>query len=128
MHWLRDIPPLRVWPKSIPAEQYNCVQTALRRLGLPLRHDLERYGLSMVLRKDTWAGMALWDEELPLLAWSDFDRRRSGLDQSVDCRLYIYHARGGVLMGKALDELANGLRSRLEATAGPGSPLTQLHP
>ena len=115
MHWSRDIPPIRVWPKSIPAAQYNCVRLALRRLGCPLRHELERSGLILKLHHDTWAGMAPWDEELPLLAWTEFGRRRSGLDQPVDCCLHLYHAHAGLLMGVALDALAADLRTRLDA-------------
>lgn len=127
MNWLRDIPPMRVWPKSIPAAQYNCVRLALRRLGSPLRQELERPGLILKLDRDTWAGMAPWDEELPLLAWTDFGPRRSGLDQAVDCTLHVFHAHGGLLMGVALDALAAGLRARMDRQRiGQSFPVSDL--
>jgi hypothetical protein len=113
--WLRDIAPLRVWPKTIPAAHYNCVRLALKRLGCPLRLELQRPAMILLLDEDLWAGMAPWDEDLPLLAWSEFDTRRSGLDQPVACRLHLYHAHAGLLMGMALDALDAGLRARLNA-------------
>lgn len=127
MNWLRDIPPMRVWPKSIPAAQYNCVRLALRRLGSPLRHELERPGLILKLDRDTWAGMAPWDEELPLLAWTDFGTRRSGLDQPVSCTLHVFHAQAGLLMSAALDALTAGLRTRIDLQqTGQSFPVCDL--
>lgn len=106
---------MRVWPKEISAVHYNCVRLALKRLGCPLRHEFKRPGLVLMLHDDMWAGMAPWDEELPLLAWTDFDTRRSRLDQPVSCRLHLYHVHSGLLMGVALDVLCDGLKARLEA-------------
>jgi hypothetical protein len=85
-----------------------------------LRHELQRPALILLLDEDLWAGMAPWDEELPLLAWSDFDTRRSGLDQPVACRLHLYHAHAGLLMGVALDALDAGLKARLDAQRAAG--------
>jgi hypothetical protein len=121
--WLRELVPLRVWPKMISAAHYNCVRLALKRLGCPLRHELQRPALILRIDEDLWAGMAPWDEELPLLAWTDFDTRRSGLDQPVACRLHVYHAQAGLLMGMALEALNAGLKVRLDAqrAAGLGS-------
>jgi hypothetical protein len=115
MIWLRELEPLRVWPKLIPAAHYNSVRLALRRLGCPLRHQLERPALILLLHEDFWAGMAPWDEDLPLLAWTGFDTRRSALDQPVACRLHLYHAHAGLLMGVALEALDAGLKARLAA-------------
>lgn len=121
--WLRELTPLRVWPKTISAAHYNCVRLALKRLGCPLRHELQRPALILLLDEDLWAGMAPWDEELPLLAWTEFDTHRSGLDQPVACRLHLYHAHAGLLMGMALEALNAGLKVRLDAqrAAGLGS-------
>lgn len=119
--WLRELTPLRVWPKTIPAAHYNCVRLALKRLGCPLRHELERPAMILLLHEDFWAGMAPWDEELPLLAWTDFDTRRSGLDQPVSCRLHLYHAHAGLLMGVALEALDAGLKQRLDAQRAAGT-------
>ncbi len=121
--WLRELEPLRVWPKVISAAHYNCVRLALKRLGCPLRHELQRPALILLLDEDLWAGMAPWDEELPLLAWTEFDTHRSGLDQPVACRLHLYHAHAGLLMGMALEALNAGLKVRLDAqrAAGLGS-------
>jgi len=121
--WLRELEPLRVWPKTISATHYNCVRLALKRLGCPLRHELQRPALILLLDEEVWAGMAPWDEELPLLAWTGFDTHRSGLDQPVACRLHLYHSHAGLLMGMALDALDAALKARLDAqrTAGLGS-------
>ncbi len=119
--WLRDIAPLRVWPKTIPAAHYNCVRLALKRLGCPLRLELQRPAIILLLDEDLWAGMAPWDENLPLLAWSEFDTHRSGLNQPVACRLHVYHAHAGLLMGVTLDALDAGLKARLEAQRLAGS-------
>ena len=107
----------------ISAAHYNCVRLALKRLGCPLRHELQRPALILLLDEEVWAGMAPWDEELPLLAWTGFDTHRSGLDQPVACRLHLYHSHAGLLMGMALDALDTGLKARLDAqrAAGLGS-------
>jgi hypothetical protein len=111
---LRSIPPLRTLPKTVEAACYNRVRLALKRLGYPLRVELGRPSLVMILEERLWAGVAPWDESLPMLVWSDFDvQGRDALHRPVVCRVHLYHSHAGLMMGPALEVLSEKLARRL---------------
>lgn len=116
---LRGLPPLRTLPKTIEAVCYNRVRLALCRFGRPLRVELGRPALVVVLDDGCWLGLAAWDERFPMLAWTDFETRgRSALHLPVMCRLHLYHIHAGLMMGPAVEALSAQLAERLR----PGSP------
>lgn len=109
--------PLRVLPKSIEAADYNRVRLALLRLGNPLRVSLPRHGgVDILLHRDHWIAVSNYVNDVPMLAWRDFDLKgRGGLHEPVDCRLYFYHIQGGSIMGTALKALSECLETCLAA-------------
>lgn len=112
---LRDVPPLRTLPKTIEAACYNRARLSLLRFGDPLHVELPRLGLDMTLDRKIWLALSLWQEDLPMLAWTDFDGRRAALHEPVHCQLKLYHMHAGLLMGPALDTLDKHLYERLRA-------------
>ncbi|MBI3774244.1 MAG: hypothetical protein HY273_01595 [Gammaproteobacteria bacterium] len=114
---LREIHPLREFPKIIEAACFNTVRVALLRLGSPLRIELKRPRLVMLLESNHWVAVSLWDEALPLLLWKDFDPvTRDNLHESVRCTLALFDHCAGLVMGTALDALHHELRVRLNPT------------
>lgn len=112
---LDDLTPLRSMPKTVPAGHYNDVRLALRRLGNPLRIEMPRLNLEIVLYDKVWWCLRHYEDELPFLAWTDFKARRAGLHDPVPCQLHLYHFHAGLLMGTALDALQERVRERLDA-------------
>ncbi len=121
---LREIPPLREFPKLIDAQIFNAVRLALLRLGSPLRIELPRPRLLMLTDADHWVAVSPWDEYLPLLLWKDFDKsHRESLHEPVRCTLALFDHRAGLVMGAALDALYVELRTQL-TPAGPSHDTT----
>jgi hypothetical protein len=111
---LRDIPPLRTLPKTIDAACYNRVRLALMRMGSPLRLELPRQRMNIVLADREWMGIAPWQVEMPMLVWTEFrPRPRQSLHEPVSCVLHLYHVHAGLVMGTALDGLDELLIERL---------------
>jgi len=98
---------LRIFPKCIDASCYNAIRLALRRIANPLRIDLPHHrGLSVILDDNVWFCVDGFHEDLPVLAWRDFEvRERSSLQEVVNCQLHLYHSHAGLIMGSALEAL-----------------------
>ena len=105
--------PLRTLPKTIAAAQYNRVRLALRRLGKPLRLEMPRLRVEIVLDDRVWLCHRPLSSELPVLAWTDFEARGRALHEPVHCVVHLYHFHAGLLMGVALDGLDSVLVERL---------------
>ena len=107
---LDGLTPLRVLPKRIDGDCYNRIRVGLLRHGAPLRVRVPGHqGLEIILTDNAWLGLDAPRGDLPVLAWSRFQvTRRRALSDPVDCRLSIYHIHGGLVMGSALELLAEG--------------------
>ncbi len=107
---------LRVMPKVIEAAHYNQVRLALLRLGNPLRAALpDHRGLEMILDNRQWLCVDSNFEDLPIMAWADFDTREHNraIHATVPCQLHLYHMHAGLVMGSALDALSRALAEQL---------------
>jgi hypothetical protein len=111
----RDVPALRIQPKRVDARYYNRVRLALLRLGSPLRFELPEVGeADIVLTAEEWYCVDRARDDLPLMAWSDFQvRGRDALHEPVRCRLDLYHTHAGMLAGRALQVLDRVLAREL---------------
>jgi hypothetical protein len=106
--------PLREFPKRIDASCYNVVRLALNRVARPLRIELPGHrGLEAVLDDFCWLVVDGLHDDLPILAWTGFENRRSGLHEAVPCRLKLYHLQAGLVMGTALDSLEQAVKQLL---------------
>jgi len=112
----RNLSPLRSLPKSVEARYYNRVRLALKRLGNPLKVELDRElgRTDMLLTEGEWLCVDRTRDDLPLLAWGDFQTKgRVTLHTSVRCTLHIYHFHAGLLIGLTLPILDRILQERL---------------
>lgn len=105
---------LRTFPRSIEGERYNRVRLALLRLEDPLRVELPRFGLNLVLQRKAWVGLCMISE-LPVLAWTAFSTRRRALHEPVP-------ASAGLLMSTVLAAMDDLLKARLHVQAGRPQP------
>jgi hypothetical protein len=107
---LEGLTPLRVLPKTIEAACYNRVRLALLRNGPVLRIAVPRHsGLEIMVTDQAWLCVDTTRNDQPVLAWSEFQvSGRRGLHEAVRCRLSLYHIQAGLVMGSALEALAEG--------------------
>lgn len=99
-------------PKLIEASCYNRVLLALARLGEPLDVDLAALRMSIRVERRVWLARSLVND-IPLMAWVDFEGGRRALHVPVSCRIHLYHFHAGLLMGHAPQCLAHALAERL---------------
>lgn len=113
----RNLIPMRSLPKTVDAKYYNRVRLALLRLDNPLRLSLDTLGSAdMILADGEWLCVDRSRDDLPLLAWKDFELKgREGLHQPVQCTLHLYHSHAGMLMGRVLPVMDGILDRRLDA-------------
>lgn len=113
---IRDLAPLRSVPKTVEARYYNRVRVALKRLGNPLEVALdgELRQTDMLLNDDAWLCVDRARDDLPLLAWTDFEiKQRDALHVPVRCTLHLYHSHAGLLIGRTLPILDRILQQQL---------------
>jgi len=110
---------IRTLKKTVEAGCYNHVRLALNRLNNPYRIDLPgHHGLSIILNDDFWLCVDSTRNDLPIMAWLDFDtrKRNQALHEPVSCYLRLYHMQAGLIMGSALDALNNELSQQLSSS------------
>lgn len=98
------IPVLKAIPTYIEAVYYNRVRIALNRVNNPLRLALPNLqGLDFILEDDVWMCVDRSMNDLPILAWTDFNTRsRSSILESVPCQLRFFHSHADLVCGSVL--------------------------
>jgi len=114
---LSNIPIYESRTTTISPEHYNLVRIALKRLGSPLRLELPRLRtLSLDLDPETWIIIDTSLNNVPVMAWLDFQPSGDALHQPVPCRLNLYHAHADKIHDRVLEAMTLLLGERL-----PGS-------
>ncbi|HHB12001.1 MAG TPA: hypothetical protein ENK62_02230 [Chromatiales bacterium] len=110
------MPALAQRPDRLEAEHYNLWRRARRRLGSPIRLSLEgMHGVELILEDRAWVCVNTLQNDLPILAWVDFEEsRRPGIHAPVPCRLNYYHFAASKYRAKALEVGMRELRRRIE--------------
>jgi hypothetical protein len=118
---LREVPALKVMDSVVAAKHYNRVRLALVRLENPLRFSLPHLrGLDMVLSREEWVCVDRTLNDLPVLAWTDFQTAdRNALHAPVPCRIRFYHAYAGLIVGTLLQDVSVILAERLNRARPP---------
>jgi hypothetical protein len=107
--------------KSIAAEDYNRI-----RLGLLNRH-LPWHVKIGILEESTWVCVDQCQQSLPLLAWTHFKTAgRHSLDAPVECELRLYHMSAGLVMGTALEALAESVADQRRPRPGSDTSVRPL--
>ena len=112
---LNDIPIIKSVPSYVGATHFNRVRLSQIRLDESLRLELfSLRGLDIVIEDDAWVCIDRTLGDLPVLAWTDFDKKgRAGLHQPVPCKLRFYHNHADLICGTVLDDLGRILERRL---------------
>ncbi|MEJ2107865.1 MAG: hypothetical protein P8X48_11180 [Acidiferrobacteraceae bacterium] len=126
-HWLDSWPALRVLEKRIPADLYNSIRVGLLRHHLPWSLPVGNIRcLEAILDEESWVCVDASNKNVPILAWTNFRNVRDSLSEPVVCELRLYHMHAGLLMGNALDALANTIASRARLATPEKFPVSAL--
>lgn len=111
-----EVPVYEFREGSLDANYYNHVQVALNRLGESLRLELPGLKtLSLILQRDAWIVVDRAFNEIPVVAWTDFDSEgRSTLHQPVRCYIRLYHVNAGMIMKRVLEAMELLLGEQLD--------------
>lgn len=114
--WIDDFPALRIMQKTISAYDYNRIRLGLSREKLPWRLNLETFRcLQCVLDETAWVCYDECQDDLPILAWTEFNvSQRESLESPVSCQLRLYHTHAGLVMGPALDALVEAVEKHFK--------------
>jgi len=112
---LVDIPVFASANTEIPAARYNRVRLALTRLSCPLfLHIKELKHMSVILENDAWICVDEVFNEIPVVAWTDFQTRdRQGLHMAVPCRVLKYHEHADRIVAIVMDAMDRMLEDQL---------------
>lgn len=102
-------------PTRLDANAFNRASLALKRAGGSLRFALPTLRhLDLILQEDAWIVVDRDLNDVPLVAWTAFEvDAEQRLHRPVACRLRLFHAQAGLLLGKVLADLASLLDARL---------------
>lgn len=126
---LEGIPPYSTEASTIPAALFNEVRLAILRLDKSLNFPIPGLRtLELILDEEAWIVIDASLNEIPVLAWTDFETRdRSNLHQPISCRLITYHAHAKLILEKVKQAIHKELDMRLHKNGhqhsfGSGSP------
>lgn len=117
MSRVADVPVFAQRDATVEAALYNLWRRARRHLKLPLRIDIPgpHNNAVLVLEEREWVCVDESNNDLPLLAWVDFqDRGRDALHLPVECSLNYYHYAASRLRKPALETMRVELELRLK--------------
>lgn len=127
-HWLDEYPALRIMPKTIAAEDYNRIRLGLLREQTPWHVPLTQFRcMHFILDHSTWVCVNDCQNDIPLLAWTNFKRQDSStLDTPVKCELRLYHMHAGLVMGSTLEALAATVGNHLDRQPQTNYPVSKI--
>lgn len=110
MRSLWDVPALDEYPSRVPAAVYNLWRRYWMRHAKPLRLPLENLP-PMVLELDErlWVCVDASFNDLPVLAWSDFQDAGRALHEPVACTVTQFHFAASAIRNRALEAMAETL-------------------
>ena len=111
-----DVPAFAQRDDTMEAALYNLWRRARRHLRLPLRIAIPgpHHGAVLLLEEHEWVCVDERNNDLPLLAWVDFqDQGRDALHEPVACTLNYYHYAASRLRKPALEAMREELEHLL---------------
>ena len=115
--YLEGIPIYECNNTHVPAQQFNFVRIALKRLKGDIHIELPRLRtLELILERDAWVVVDRSLNNIPVLAWTDFQtEHRSNLHEPIPCQLRLYHVHGSIIIDKVIEAMNLILGERLAA-------------
>ncbi len=125
---LQGLPPYRAFDSVVDARHFNQVHLGLRRLGSPLRFELPHVrGMDLYLDEEVWICADRTINDLPVVAWSHFQRGRRSLHLPIHCRVRFFHQHAGLIVTGLLRDLEQLLAEQL-AVGRYSRGVTALYP
>lgn len=127
---LNDVPAMYIADTAVDARCFNRVRIALRRLENPIRYPLPGLrSLDLLVGDEVWVCVDRSLNDLPVVAWTDFNVTRGSLHKPVPCKVRYFHAYAAAVMRRSLDALENHLNERLGAPdSGADREIASLSP
>ncbi|MDY6991207.1 MAG: hypothetical protein SVR94_01200 [Pseudomonadota bacterium] len=116
---LRDVPRMRWGDTLISAERYNRIRLGLLRLRNPLRIEACLRDIDVILEDKVWYSVDCSMNELPIVAWDNFQRRVS-LHEPIRCRVSYYHAHADKIIDTLFEAIDAFLEKKLLQHRNPG--------
>ena len=98
---------------SVPAEIFNLYRLGLKRIENPHTFELSLRDMSMILEEGAWIVADRSMNDLPVMAWTDFQSRGRSLHEPVKCSLLLFHAHAGLVVDTALHDMKMHLEEAL---------------
>jgi len=110
-----DMPIYQQRDATVSATLYNLWRRAKLHFYVPIRIPLsDSPGFVMILEKHEWVCADETMDDLPVLAWVEFeDQGRDALHVPVKCKLNYYHYAASRVRALALEKMAEVLSQRL---------------
>lgn len=119
--YLDDIPVYESTQASVSAEHYNLVQIALKRLGSPIRLELPKLRtLDFLIDEETWIIIDRSLNDIPVMAWLDFETKDRGLHTPLTCTLNTYHAHATIIQPRVIEAMTLLLGEKLAELGNTG--------
>jgi len=125
--YLADIPVYERLQTTVSAEHFNLVKIALKRLGSPIRLELPKLRtLDFLLDEETWIIVDRSLNDIPVMAWLDFETKNRSLHEPLNCTLNLYHAHANIIKPRVIEAMTLLLGEQLAGLEknGPGSVST----
>jgi len=117
--YLTDIPVYKTLKTAVSAEHFNLVQIALKRLDSPIRLELPKLRtLDFMLDQETWIIVDRSLNDIPVMAWLDFEKKDRGLHEPLNCTLNLYHAHANIIHPRVIEAMTLLLGERLANIEG----------
>lgn len=113
---INDVPVYENKIVEIPAKYFNRIRLGQIRLEDPLRLELTALkDIDVILENDTWVCIENSLNDLPVLAWTDFEvQNRNALNEPVRCKLYLYNIHAELITETALKSIYEIINDRLQ--------------
>jgi hypothetical protein len=114
---LQNLPVYQNFTDEVDIELYRQVRLLLSRRGHSLNIDLPGLrDLRLVLEKDAWICIDTLLDDLPVMAWTGFDKKSVfAQDTNVKCELIYYHSQAAVIV----DSILHSLRREMKLISSP---------
>ncbi len=117
MSRIGEVPVYAQRPDEVSASLYNLWRRAKLHWPCPIRLQLSvQPGVVMILEEREWICADTRQNDLPILAWVEFeDRNRNALHLPVGCMLNYYHFAASRLRAEVLAAAERALEEKLRA-------------
>ena len=116
MSRIDEVPIYEQRDENVSAKLFNLWRRARQHLAFPLHLEITTLtGIEMIIDDRTWVCVNTRQNDLPVLAWVDFDfQGRTALHAPVACKLNYYHYAASRLRAGVLEAMEQELQKRLD--------------